>query len=239
MSAKSSIKRRIAFTCGSKGGDGKSWLIIHALQWLRAIGVDVVVIDTDDETSTLSRFIPEAKFIPIRYPTAIDGISQTAVECPKDVVVLVDLPARAGTEFGEWFELIPWNELEDQGVKFTALAVVAGTKDSIEGAIRWKAFLKDGNAAFVVAVNERDDVGTYLASKTRQSFQAAKVPELFIPKMDPRISAALDARSWTITHALQVEQADYLTQLMSRARLRRYRDQVYSQFETVKAHLLP
>jgi hypothetical protein len=218
---------------------GKSWLIILTIQWLRYIGIEVVVVDADDETSTLSRFIPEARFIAIRNPTAIDEIIQIAIEAPADVVVVVDLPARAGNEFGEWFELIPWGDLAQQGIEFTALAVVAGTKDSIEGAIRWRDFLKGGNPSFLIAINERDDVGTYLGSKTRQGFQAAMIPEISIPKMDSRLSAALDARSWTIAQALQTEKADYLTQLMSRARLRRYRDQIYSQFETVKAHLLP
>src|ERR1019366_7223872 len=195
-------------------------------------------IEADEETSTLSRFM-EARFVEIRNPTAIDEIIQIAIEAPTDVVVVVDLPARAGNEFGEWFGLIPWDDLAQQGIKFTALAVVAGTKDSIEGAIRWRDFLKGGNSAFIVALNERDDVSTYLGSKTRLGFQADMIPELSIPKMDSRLSAALDARSWTIAHALQTEQADYLTQLMSRARLRRYRDQIYSQFETVKTHLLP
>lgn len=234
---KASHKCRIVFTVGGKGGVGKSWLVALVVQWLRSLGVDVVVLDCDDETSTTTRFHPDAKFIAIRNATEIDQIVELALTGGASVLV-VDLPARAGEEFAAWFALMPWAELAEQGVRFTAMAVVAGTKDSIEAAIRWRDFL-GSNVDFVAVLNQRDDLTTYLGSRTRQAFTTSGVAECVIPKLDERIASALDSRSWTIANALQSEEPHFLTQLMTRARLRRYRDQAFANFEQIKPQLLP
>jgi hypothetical protein len=228
---------RIVFTVGGKGGVGKSWLVALVVQWLRSLGIEVVIIDADDETSTTTRFHPDARFIAIRNPTEIDVIVELALG-GTDGVLVVDLPARAGEEFAAWFALMPWAELAEQGVRFTAMAVLAGTKDSIEAAIRWREFL-GGNVDFVAVLNERDDLSTYRGSRTRQKFAAEGIPECVVPKLDERIASALDSRSWTIASALQSEEPHFLTQLMTRARLRRYRDQVFASFDQIKTQLLP
>ncbi len=228
---------RVLFTIGGKGGVGKSWLAALIAQWLQFLGVTFTLFDCDDETSTTSRFFPHATFLAIRSASEIDQLVQVATE-GKYSVILVDLPARAGDEFQSWFSIVPWDELVELGVRFTALGVVSGAKDSIECILRWREFLGE-NVDYVLALNRRDDLSIFLSSRAREQFRAASVPEIEIPRLDERFASALDRANWTITTALTSTEPNLLTQIMSRARLRRYRDQVFCQFETVKSYLLP
>lgn len=231
------LRCRIVFTVGGKGGVGKSWLVALLAQWLELLSIAFALYDCDDETSTTSRFFPYAKFLAIRSASEIDQLVQVATS-GEFSVVLVDLPARAGDEFQGWFSIVPWTELADLGVRFTALGVVSGAKDSIEAILRWREFLGD-NVDYILALNRRDDLGIFLSSRARDQLRAAGIPEVEIPRMDERFAAALDRANWSIATALASTDAHFLTQLMSRARLRRYREQVISQFETIKTYLIP
>ena len=150
----------------------------------------------------------------------------------------VGAPARAGDEFQGWFGIVPWDELTELGIRFTALCVVAGAKDSIESVLRWREFLGD-HVDYVLALNQRDDLSIFMSSRARDQFNAAGVVTVEIPKLDERFAAALDRANWTLSAALASTDPNFLTQIMSRARLRRYRDQVFTQFESTKPLLIP
>jgi hypothetical protein len=227
----------IVFVIGGKGGVGKSWLVGLLVQWLELLGVVFGLFDCDDETSTTTRFFPAAQFLAIRSSAEIDRIVQLAAE-GKYAVIVVDLPARAGDEFQQWFSIVPWQELAEIGVRFTAVGVISGSKDSIECVLNWQEFLGD-HVGYVIALNRRDKLDIYESSRARQQFQAAGYPEIEIPKLDEKFAAALDKSNWTINQALTATEPHLLTQLMSRARLRRYRDEIFVQFNKVKTYLLP
>ena len=234
---KTKIRCRVVFTVGGKGGIGKSWLIGLLAQWLEFQRASFQVYDGDEETSTTSRFLSAAKFLAIRSSVEIDQLVQVAAEGQYQTI-LVDLPARAGDEFQNWFAVVPWDELSELGIRFTALCVVAGAKDSIEAVLRWREFL--GNYVdYVLALNQRDDLGIFLSSRARDQFNAAGVVTVEIAKLDERFATALDRANWTLTAALTSTAPHFLTQIMSRARLRKYRDQVFAQFEIIKHLLIP
>ena len=234
---KDKLTCRILFTIGGKGGVGKSWLVALVAQWLEILGIRMVLYDSDPETSTTTRFFPKARFLAIRSAIEIDQIVQVATSGDFSVV-LVDLPAGAGEDFQNWFGIVPWDELADLGIRFTALGVVSGAKDSIECLLRWREFL--GNRVdYVLALNRRDDLSIYTSSRARETFLSDGVPEIKLTKLDERFAAGLDRANWTVTAALASNEPHMLTQLMSRSRLRRYREQIFAQFETVKLLLLP
>jgi hypothetical protein len=234
---KTKLKCRIVFTVGGKGGVGKSWLIGLLAQWCYSLAVAICLFDCDDETSTTSRFFPNAKFLTIRSAAEIDQLVQVAAG-GEFQVILVDLPARAGDEFQSWFGIVPWDELMTLGIRFTALCVIAGAKDSIESVLRWREFLGD-HVDYVLVQNQRDDLSIFLSSRARDQFIAAGVPMVEVAKLDERFAAALDKSNWTLLAALTTAEPHFLSQIMSRARLRKYRDQVFAQFETVKHLLIP
>lgn len=233
----SKLKCRICFVVGGKGGVGKSFCIGLAKSWADANGIDVLLYDCDDETSSTSRFQAEARFLAIRSASEIDALIQAAIT-ENYRLILVDLPARAGDEFQNWFSIVPWNELGDLGVRFTAIGVISGAKDSLEAVLRWREFLGE-HVDYLIALNHRDSLDIYLSSRSREQFLAAGIREIEIPKLDERFATALDKANWTIDAALQSTEPHFLTQLMSRARLRRYREQVFHQLDQAKSILLP
>jgi hypothetical protein len=237
IAMKVAIKCRIVFSIGGKGGVGKSWLIGLLAQWLEIKEAKFCLFDGDDETSTTSRFFPNAQFLAIRSSTEIDQLVQTAISGVYSII-LVDLPARAGEEFQDWFRIVPWDELASMGIRLSALGVVSGAKDSIECILRWHEFLGD-NVDYVIALNRRDNLDIYFSSNARQQFKAIGIPEIEIPKLDERLGTALDRASWTITSSLSKIEPHLLSQLMTRARLRRYRDQAFSQFNTIQLLIIP
>jgi hypothetical protein len=235
---KAKSRCKIWFVIGGKGGTGKSFVISIVYQFLFAIGVVVELFDCDDETSTSSRFFPKtAKFLSIRSGTDLDQIVQLAVEGTQSVV-LVDLPARAGDEFQAWFDVIPWKELAALGVSFGAIGIVSGSKDSLESVLRWREFLSD-RVDYILALNRRDNLDIYFRSRAREEFISAGIPELEIPQLEAHLATELDRVSWTITHALECSEPHFLTQLMSKARLRHYRDRVFEELNKIKPCLVP
>jgi hypothetical protein len=235
MSAVAACK--IVFPVGGKGGVGKTAFVKNFWEACVAKSLNIKLIDCDDETSTLTRYLPEARFIPIRSPLEIDGVVHIAIE-ERPQVLAVDLPARAGEEFQAWFSLVPFDDLRAMGVTFTAVGVVAGSKDSIECILRWREFLR-GQVNWVIALNRRDDLSLYLGSNARKSLLSEGVPEIEIPKLDERIATELDRANWTISRALSATEPCYLTQLMTRSRLRRYQNALFTQFDQKNLHLFP
>lgn len=235
---KAKINCRIVYTVGGKGGVGKSWTVSQLTDYYSFNNIKHVLFDCDDETSSTSRLFPKsAKFLAIRSASEIDHLVQTATE-GKVAVVLVDLPARSGDEFQNWFSIVPWDELVEHGIRFTSIGVVSGAKDSLEAILRWNEFLGI-NVDQILALNRRDNLSIYETSKARDKFRSENIMEIEIPKLDERFAAALDRANWPISTALASSEPHFLTQIMSRARLRRYRDQVFTQFETIKHLLIP
>jgi hypothetical protein len=234
---KKHIKCRVVFVVGGKGGVGKSWVISLTAQHLEAKAIRFVLIDGDDETSTTTRFFPTAIFLSIRSSVEIDRIVQMACAGTHEVI-LVDLPSRAGNEFRQWFGIVPWEELEELGIRFTGVGVICGNKDCIECILWWLEFLGH-HVDPVLALNRRDNLSLYEGSRARQQFLTAGYPEIEIPKLEDRLGTELDKANWTIGHALAATEPHFLTQLMSRARLRRYRDQVFAEFDKIKSLLIP
>ena len=228
---------KIDFTVGGKGGVGKTEFVKNLCDACVAKHLDIQLIDCDDETSTLTRFHSEARFIPIRSPLEIDRVVQIALE-ERPQVLAVDLPARAGEEFQAWFSLVPFDDLRAMGVTFTAVGVVAASKDSIECILRWRDFLR-GQVDWVIALNRRDDLSLYLGSNARKSMLSEGISEIEMPKLDERIVAELDRANWTISRALSATEPCYLTQLMTRSRLRRYQDAMFTQFDQKNLNLFP
>jgi hypothetical protein len=128
--------------------------------------------------------------------------------------------------------------ISEAGIAFVSLGLIAGNKDSIESALRWREVLRD-RTRFAVVLNKRDDLAIYMQSKARQQFITDGVPEIEIPRLDERLVTELDRANWTIDQTLVSKTPHYLTQMMSRSRLRRYRDAVYAQFTNHQKLFLP
>jgi hypothetical protein len=152
-----------------------------------AKSVHCKLVDCDDETSTLTRYFPEARFVPIRSPLEIDALVQMALD-ERPAVLAVDLPARAGEEFQAWFSLVPFDELRAVGVTFTAVGVVAGSKDSIECILRWREFLRGGQVDWVIVLI----IGEEIASTCAASLQIPLHTLMHTTSSSSRMQLGLD-----------------------------------------------
>lgn len=228
---------RILFPIGGKGGVGKSWLVLLLVQWLNSLGVRFRALDCDDENSTLTRFFPAAEFVGIRDNFAIDRLIQSTLE-GGDPVTVVDLPARCSEEFARWFAVVPWEDLAASGVRFTAIGVIEQSKDSLASIFHWREFLGK-NVDYLIALNRNtEDLGVYFASNARKQFLAEGLIEVEVPKLDQPLVTELERSNLTIAQAIAATEPGPLTQVMNRARLRRYLKHAFAELEKGRKVLL-
>jgi len=217
---------------------GKTWVMLLILQWLEKLSVSFRALDCDDDNSTLLRFYPDAKFVDIRDQFDIDRLVQPALE-EGIAVTVADLPARCSKEFGEWSKVVPWEELEAAGVRFTAIGVVEQSKDSVASIQHWREFL-GGHVDYLIAVNRKtDDASVYLGSKARKEFQKEGMIEIEVPKLDDRLVRDLEKGNLSIACAIGSNEAGELSQVMNRSRLRRYLAAAFAQLEKGRTVLVP
>ena len=81
---------KVIFTAGAKGGTGKSTAARLLITFLRQNDADPLLLDLDDESSTLSRFFPEAHRVTIKKKSSHDVLVEQAIS-GKHSLILADL----------------------------------------------------------------------------------------------------------------------------------------------------
>lgn len=226
----------ILFTAGAKGGTGKSTAIRFLISYLREHNVNPLLLDLDDENRTLSRFFPEAIRVEIKKRSSHDILVARALD--DHPLIVADLKAGTGREVLDWWLDVPFEELFKFNVTFTCLASVTSSPDSVQSFLNWVAALQD-KVRYVVFKNLKD--GEYLpdydesdgALKFRQQFAPHHV---VIPRLDEEYATELERMDLTIAAVLSSQGNDVgliLSQLMVRARLRRYQKNIYDQLDPI------
>src|SRR5271170_4501331 len=95
--------KRLIIIAGAKGGSGKSFTTTILYAWLKARKIRTVAIDGDNENSTLTRFLPDSKFIDMREQTAIDSVL-SPITAEEAEVVLLDSRAATSEEMVQWLK---------------------------------------------------------------------------------------------------------------------------------------
>jgi hypothetical protein len=223
---------KILFTAGAKGGTGKSTAMRFLVTYLREQGMDPLLLDLDDESRTLSRFFPEAVQVEIKKKSSHDILIERALEY--GCLILADLKAGTGREVLDWWLDVPFDELHKRDVSFTCLASITSSPDSVQSFLNWAAALQDF-VRYVVFKNLKD--GEYLpdydesdgALRFRQKFSPYQV---VVPRLDEEYTTELERLDLTIAEVLSPGGKDVgpiLGQLMVRARLRRFQQNIYGQ----------
>jgi len=240
----------VVFTAGAKGGTGKSTIVRFLITYLRERGHNPLLLDMDNETKTLSRFFPEAEQIEIRKESSNDVLVEKILEGKK--FIIADLKAGTGRDTLEWWQDVPFNSDELKDVKFICLGSITSSPDSIQTFLNWAGKLKD-KVEYVVFKNEKDgdtfpDYGT---SDESTKFRSDYLPiEINIPRIDEEYMSELERLNLTISEVLEANGAAHtlpdktrktpgkpvgniLCRLMVRARLRRFQNKIYDQFEPI------
>src|SRR5438128_12583504 len=68
------MSKRLDLILNGKGGVGKSFFAVNFVQYLKDRHIDHVALDCDNENSTLKRFHPDAEFVDLANPRALDAM---------------------------------------------------------------------------------------------------------------------------------------------------------------------
>ncbi len=232
----------IIFTAGAKGGTGKSTAARFLVTFLREHGADPLLLDLDDENRTLSRFFPEALKVGIKKGSSHDILVERALN--GNPLILADLKAGTGREVLDWWLDVPFDELHSLRVCFVCVASITSSPDSVQSFFNWVGALQD-RAHYVVFKNLKD--GDYLpdydASDEALNFRERFNPHhVVLPRLDEEYVTELERLDLTVAEVLNAtngksargrEIGPLLCQLMVRARLRRFQQNIYSQLDPI------
>jgi len=232
----------ILFTAGAKGGTGKSTAIRFIITFLRQNGIEPLLLDLDDENRTLSRFFPEALKIAIRKKSSHDVLVERALE--PESLLIADLKAGTGREVLDWWLDIPFEELQSQQVRFICVAAITSSPDSVQSFFNWVSVLRR-RVAYVVFKNLKDGdcLPDYDTSNQAILFREKYSPHhIVLPRLDEEYITELERLNLTVGEVLDGsdgksargrEIGPLLSQLMVRARLRRFQHDIYAQLDPI------
>jgi len=236
----------IIFAAGAKGGTGKSTAVRFLTTYLRENGHKPVLLDMDDENKTLSRFFPEAQKIEIKNMSSNDVLVEKIMAGTK--LIIADLKAGTGRDTLKWWLDVPFDELPN--VRFICLASITSSPDSVQSFLNWVNELQD-KVSYVVIKNQKDGeiFPDYEKSDQSGDFRENAMPiEITIPRLDDEYMTELERLNLTISEVLEANGGtmtvpngkqkakpigEILCRLMVRARLRRFQNDIYRQFEPV------
>ena len=237
----------IIFTSGAKGGTGKSMSVRFLTTYLRENNYKPVLLDMDDENRTLSRFFPEAQQIEIKKTSSNDVLVEKVMSDTK--LIIADLKAGTERDTLKWWLDVPFGELTN--VNFICLASITSSPDSVQSFLNWASELND-KVSYVVFKNQKDgDVfPDYEKSNQAGDFREKYMPiEITIPRLDNEYMTELERMNLTISEVLEANGGtvtvpsapgkngkplcEILCRLMVRARLRRFQNDIYGQFDPI------
>jgi len=236
----------VIFAAGAKGGTGKSTAVRFLVTYLREHGLDPLLLDMDDENRTLSRFFPEARHVEIMKPSSHDVLVEEAFS-GNDLVV-ADLKAGTGKNVLGWWLGVPFHKLP--GVRFICLASVTSSPDSVQSFLNWVAALQN-RVSYIVFKNQKDgDIfPDYESSAEAINFQRTFNPRhVLMPRLDEEYMTELERLDLTVAEIIEPvnglsargkEIGRTLCRFMVRARLERFQQDVYGQFDAIPELLTP
>jgi hypothetical protein len=158
---------------------------------------------------------------------------------------VIDMRAASTDRIEPWWRQVDFEALRDEhGVRFTTIGVVDSSSDSVANIGFWaKDVLGDKREIrFIIAQNKvRGEELSYPSSKARAEYQKTlDLAEIQIPKLDDWVHQKLEVADLRVGAALEVnDPANPLTKFMTRSRLKKYQQAIFSEFEKVKERLLP
>ena len=237
----------IIFSSGAKGGTGKSLAVRFLTTYLRENNHKPVLMDMDDENRTLSRFFPEAQRIEIKKSSSNDVLVEKVMAGTK--LIIADLKAGTGKDTLKWWLDVPFDELPN--VNFICLASITSSPDSVQSFLNWANELQ-GKVSYVVIKNQKDGniFPDYEKSNQSGDFREKYMPiEITIPRLDDEYMTELERLNLTISEVLEANGGtltvptapgkkskpigEILCRLMVRARLRRFQNDIYRQFDPI------
>lgn len=229
------MKRQLNLILNGKGGVGKSFFAVNFIQFLKDRKLSFVACDSDNENSTLKRFHPDAGFIDLAKPRALDGMFRAFEQAE---LVVVDCRAASTDVFLNYFTAINLaSVLQQLETRLTLLMPVNHEADSLDQIQRVVEALGE-QARHVVIRNQvhGDSFALYDQSAVRvRLLKTLGGREIVMPRMEDWLVEGLNRENLTVTAATR-HQSFYL---LDRQRLATWQRRLYEQIEAAADLLLP
>ncbi len=229
---KVNVSKRVHVIAGTKGGVGKSFCASLLADYFVAEKIDAVLVDADPLNPTFRRFWPSAAQLDPRAVDQLDDVFLRIFEGGQRIAV-VDLGAGKEAEVLTWMKDVPFDELASvHGVHFTTHLVVSADRDAVVAALVWAEAIQDQTKYLVWATEKDGPAWGFDRTEQGQSFVAAFSPAIVrVPRLEPAgLRAALEQRVMSVGRAAEMtESVRGLSDVISRQRLRRFRDGVFEQ----------
>lgn len=227
------MTKNLILVLNGKGGVGKSFFAVNLVQFLKDRSVPHVAIDSDNENSTLKRFHPDADFLDLAQPRALDAMFHALEKAP---LVVVDCRAASTDLLFEYFSSIQLEETaKELATRLTVAMPVNHEPDSVDQIQRvteeWGALV--GYLIIRNAVHS-DQFTLFDQSAVRQRLnRELGAAEISMTRLQPWLVEALNADNLTITAAIQSS----AIHLLDRQRLLMWQRRLYEQLDAVVAQL--
>ena len=226
--------RRIVITSTAKGGVGKTFFLVNLTDWLQEKNMRSIVFDSDWSSGTLTRFLPDSRFV-----TAEEGEGFQEILTALDEVdlVLIDGSAAALPELLAWIENSNLaGDQSESDVSITLACMVEEDKDTIfQAGELCRRF--GANVEWLVVRTLKTGPATeiYDNSKTRQELLRLGAGEITIARLPWNLLSIMQRTSKSLSGMMQ----DKSLSLLERHRLRSYQERLFEQFAAMEPVLLP
>ena len=237
-------RKRIILSMGGKGGVGKTSFMTALVEWFDLNRIPVQLLDLDTENKargSLAHFFGDrAPKLNIHTPAGLDAFVDRLMDGAP--VILADMGSGSGQVTCEWFERM-YPDVAEAGIFFTAVGIVTPDPASVESVLAWAANLQDRVSYLVVenSLTQHADFTYWRESHEAQEFRNIFRPALI--QMDFRLPDLENAtRNHGVTLGAVAERRTAAPELQKASlvmRAQSYRRRMFSEFDRVKALLLP
>lgn len=237
----SNITTRINLTLGTKGGVGKTTIMLHLADWIKTLDIPLFLMDLDDNNKSLKRYFPEALLASVNDEDQVDQLVIRAAES-NHPVILADLKAGVESEMLTWFEGLPFDELQSRGIRITGWGCVTTDPDSISTLLNWGNHI--GNRIdYILVQNQKDgaDIPEMEDIREGKAFVEQCNPKrIFLPHLKSKYQSEMNRRSLTLNETIHsTSPIPQLTNIMMRHKLRTYQKAIFEQFAALQDIILP
>lgn len=235
----------IVFSCGGKGGVGKTTVATAIADYYVNHGIPATLFDCDTEnkqSGSLKHFFPEATKLDVRSERGLDQFVDAMLGGDTHAA-LADLAAGSGRDTFQWFETM-FDGLAAEGVRFTAIATITSSASSVETLFTWATALRD-RVQYVVVKNHvaGDDFGYFDRTDPGRNFFVKAKPVVIDLKARAReIQTELDNRGLTAAQVFKAtpeRRGSILNGGTARIRAQAYARQIDLALDSAREVLVP
>ncbi len=229
------ITRRLLISATCKGGVGKSFFLVNLADWYIELDQPFVFFDSDISNGTLTRFLPDSRFLNWDQPDEVAREIHDTMEQAE--VAAWDALGPMRQYLPEWIEETLLGD-DEHPVNFraTILLMIEEDKDAVFQAGEMARRLGD-RVDWLVVKNLKTCSTTeiYDNSKARQELLRLGAVEITMERVPWSLLATIQRTSRTLSSLVLDETLPFL----ERQRLRTFQRRFFEQLETARALLLP